>query len=213
MKKNDLIDLIDRMNDNTPSNSSEQSISWLAHRETEKIDDKTVFPLLREFVEAKKSNKYKSLRDNAYFIMGKALSKTMIDEYCAYLIERLSSEEDKYALMHMLDLLAGLSIPEDIDISQIILCSESDKWQIRHTAIGALGASSTARSRQALLKWVDQQDAKKYRDEIIYANAALGKVGKTEDIRTIEKHASSKIRDIRISAVSAIDNIRSRDNS
>jgi HEAT repeat protein len=213
MERSDLIDLIDRMNDNTSSNSSEQSISWLAHREAEKIDDITVLPLLREFVEVMKTNKYKSFRDNAYYIMGKALSKTMIDEYCVYLIERLSSEEDKYVLMHMLDLLAGLSIPEDIDISQIILCSESDKWQIRHSAIGAFGASSNARSRQALLKWVDQQDEKKYRYEIIYANVSLGKVGKTEDISTLEKHASSKIRDVRISAVFAIDSIKARDNS
>jgi len=53
---------------------------------------------------------------------------------------------------------------------------------------------------------------KKYKYEIAYANACLNKIGLQENIAYLEKHADSKIRDIKISAKLAIESIMSRMN-
>ncbi|ETA81384.1 hypothetical protein T472_0206715 [Youngiibacter fragilis 232.1] len=210
MGKNYLIDLINRMADVTHSQSSYQSISWYAHREAEEIDDVSVLPLLQEFIMTRNSKEETRLRDSAYFILGKVLRNIMVDEYCNYFIRRLTDEEDKYLLMNMLDRIADLNISEDADISPIIMCSKNDKWQIRHSGIRALQASSTKKSRNALLFWVNQDDEKKFQYEITYANSALNRIGMIEDIPFIEKHAYSKKRDVRESAILAIESIKSR---
>ena len=210
MKKDYLLDLINRMIDDTPSQSSDQSISWNAHREAAAIDNVTIFPLLREFIMTRSSKKENQHRDSAYYILGKVLRNKMDDEYCNYLIKRLTDEDDKYLLMNMLDRIADLNISVDTDISPIITCSKSNKWQIRHSAIRALQACSTEKSREALLFWVNQDDDKKFQYEITFANAALNCIGLIEDIPFIEKHAFSKRRDVRESAILAIESIKKR---
>lgn len=63
----------------------------------------------------------------------------------------------------------------------------------------------------ALLFFVNQEDEKKYSYEITYANASLGKIGLKDDIPFLKKHIKSRKRDIRDSAVFAIERIKERD--
>lgn len=60
--------------------------------------------------------------------------------------------------------------------------------------------------------YINQDDEKKYKYEIIYANSSLSKIEIREDIKFLEKHINSRIPDIRYSARLAIENIKRINN-
>ena len=212
MTKGQLEELIERMCVEEKCASSDESIRWHACREAEKISDSSLFPILQEFISlnSEDNKKDKKIRRAIYFIIGKMLQNSFDENLCKFLIERLNIENDKYALSEILDLLSFISIPEKIDISPLISCCTNDKWLIRYSAIQALGASATKESKEMITYYLNQTDYKKYKDEIIYANVALGKIGNIDDIPILEKYLTSRIRDIKISAKFAIENIKSR---
>ena len=119
-------------------------------------------------------------------------------------------ETDKYILEHILGCLTWVDIPWNVDIEPIIRLSKSDKWLIRQSAIQALGSSATVKSKEALYFYLNQTDEKKYKFEIIYANVALGIIGKSEDIPILEQHLFSRIADVRDSSLYAIESIKER---
>ena len=209
MDEDKLYDLIARMTIKEQLTSSEESVSWNAYREAERISDETVYPILKKIIE--ENHKNKAVREAAYVIIGYSLRNIFNKEACIFLIQRLDEETDKYVVACILDKLARIHIPEDIDMSLVIKCSQNDKWQIRHSALDALGSSATKANRNALLFFINQEDENKYKYEIIYANASLGKIGLKEDIPFLEKHIKSRKRDIRASALFAIDRIKERE--
>lgn len=209
MDEDKLYDLIARMTIKEQLTSSEESVSWNAYREAERISDETVYPILKKIIE--ENHKNKAVREAAYVIIGYYLRNIFNKEACIFLIQRLDEETDKYVVACILDKLARIHIPEDIDMSLVIKCSQNDKWLIRHSALNALGSSSTHANREALLFFINQEDEKKYEYEIIYANASLGSIGSKEDIPFLEKHVKSRKRDIRDSARFAIDRIKERE--
>ena len=209
MDEDKLYDLIARMTIKEQLTSSEESVSWNAYREAERISDETVYPILKKIIE--ENHKNKAVREAAYVIIGYSLRNIFNKEACIFFIQRLDEEADKYVVACMLDKLARIHIPEDIDMSLVIKCSQNDKWLIRHSALNALGSSSTHANREALLFFINQEDEKKYEYEIIYANASLGSIGSKEDIPFLEKHVKSRKRDIRDSARFAIDRIKERE--
>ena len=209
MDEDKLYDLIARMTIKEQLTSSEGSVSWNAYREAERISDETVYPILKKIIE--ENHKNKAVRRAAYVIIGYSLRNIFNKEACIFLIQRLDEETDKYVVACILDKLARIHIPEDIDMSLVIKCSQNDKWLIRHSALNALGSSSTHANREALLFFINQEDEKKYEYEIIYANASLGSIGSKEDIPFLEKHVKSRKRDIRDSARFAIDRIKERE--
>ena len=206
-------ELIGRMTVKERAVSSDESISWHAHREAEKISDASVFPLLMKIVEDNRQKKQKDIRDAAYFIMGKVLLRTFSREACEFLIRQLEKETDRYILSEILDLIKDLKLPADVDISLIIACTKHEKWDVRHSAIRALGASNTAESKEALAYFLNQEDENKYNYEITYANAALGRIGTKEDIPLLEKHMNSRKHDMRDSARFAIQKIIDRERT
>ncbi len=205
-----LVDLIDRMCNE--DDCSSKSISWQDYREAEKLSDTSLLPFLQNTITENKNSckKDKKIRSSVYFIIGKIIGNSFDENACKFLIERLNVETDKYIISGILDLLVGINIPWNIDIAPIVHCAKSDKWQIRHSAIYALGSSATTESKEVLYFYLNQTDEKNYRYEIIYANASLGKIGKKEDIPVLEKHLNSRIRDIKNSAAYAIESIRKR---
>ena len=209
MDEDKLYDLIARMTIKEQLTSSEESVSWNAYREAERISDETVYPILKKIIE--ENHKNKAVREAAYVIIGYSLRNIFNKEACIFLIQRLDEETDKYVVACILDKLARIHISEDIDMSLVIKCSQNDKWQIRHSALSALGSSATHANRDALLYFINQEDEKKYEYEIIYANASLGKIGLKEDIPFLEKHIKSRKRDISDSALFAIDRIKERE--
>lgn len=205
-----IYNLISRMTIREEVTSSEKSIRWHAYREAEKISDENVYPILAKIIE--ENHKNKETRSAAYTIIGYSLRKNFNKEACELLISKLGEETDKNVVSGILDRLACICIPEDIDMCLVIKCSQNDKWLIRHSAISALGSSATQANRDALLFYINQEDEKKYKYEITYANGALGQIGLKSDIPYLEKHIKSRKRDIRETAQYAIDRINERED-
>ena len=209
MDEDKIYDLIARMTIKEHDISSKESESWNAYREAERISDETVYPILMRIIE--ENHKNKAIREAAYIIMGYSLRNIFNKEACIFLIQKLDEETYIQGVTSILESLACIHIPEDIDMSLVIKCSQNDKWQIRQSALSALGSSATHANRNALLFFINQEDEKKYEYEIIYANASLGKIGLKGDIPYIEKHIKSRKRAISDSALFAIDRIKERE--
>lgn len=214
MKKEDLYVLINEMNDDTPYSCSSESISWKALRRAEKLNDKALYPILKEIIlenEHKRDVCKRQIRDRAYFIGGKLLANAFDYEFCEFYIDRLNCETSKYVLSSMLDCLAEFDVPQSPNIDLIVECTQNEKWQIRFSAIQALGSFDTNKSRECLRTFVNLDDEKRYDYEIVYAQAALGRIGKKEDIKLLQKHANSRKVDMKISTRFAIERIENRE--
>lgn len=201
-------ELLQRMITKEEVKSSDESVSWKAHREAEKLTDVSLYPILKELILLNSKPKDKNYRNAAYFVMGKLIKNIPDNDGIDFYLKRLEVETDKYILSSMLDIVSEIKIPTNISIKIIVSLSVSDKWLIRHSAINALGSSATSESKQALYYYINQVDEKAYKYEIVYANASLGKIGSLEDIPTLEQHIKSKIRDIHDSAEFAINRIQ-----
>ena len=171
--------------------------------------DPKLFPLLREIIEEQADAQ---IRRNAYFQLGKLLRRSMNVEHCRFLIARLEQETDKHVLAAMLTGLGELVLPSEIGIDPIISLSRHENRMIRHQAIAALKASNTDASREVVRYWVQQTDEKQCRFELVYAHAALSSIGTAEDVELLERHANSRLQDVKSSALYAIDQIQRREN-
>lgn len=205
-----LQDLITRMGTAEQTADSRDSVSWKAYREAETIDDPALLPSLEAIIAAHPKPRERQIRCDAYFVYGKILKNHFTEEGCAYLISRLRLEKNKYALYPLLDRLRDLPIPAEMDIAPVLQCARHEQWTVRHSAIRALGACPTEESREALRWYLCQEDEKAYRQEIIYAQASLGRIGTPEDIPLIEPRLRSRSRDVKLSAEIAIERIRAR---
>lgn len=207
MKKDELYTLLDQMTSPDHIIDLLNAPKW-PWTKKHHLNEEELFPLLQEFIVSGSSKAETQIRENAYSILGKLLSRVMEAEYCQFLIDSLDRESDKSVLHTILACLSRLQLSVELDITPIVACSQNEAWQVRHSAIMALGTSDTDAAREAVRYWVFQEDEKQYKLEIIYANAALGYIGNADDIALLEKHAYSRIRDIKDSAIFAIDQIR-----
>lgn len=212
MNKEKILVLLEHMRKDSVSANSSKGVCRRAHRKAEKLSDPALFPLLRDIIGDNEGKEKKELRTNAYFIITSLLKKAMIPEYCQFILDRLSKESDKYILSSMLDGIAQLHIPEEVNLDALIECTKSDKWLVRHSAINALRASDSECSREAACYWAAQSDEKAFKYEIIYANASLAYIGELEDVHLLERHINSGIPDIRESVLFAIKCIKARNN-
>lgn len=206
-----LIDLINRMS--TKENdisSSHESVRWKAHREAETLTAPEYSPILKEMIIKYSAKKYTKIRNAIYFALGKVLKKTPATEYLAFIVNQLSVETDKYLLSHMLDRIGDLLLPNEVSIEPILICTKDERWQVRYSAISALKASPTVESRNAIIDFIKLEDERKYKSEIVYANAVLSYIGMMEDIPFIQLHIKSRIHDIKDSATNAINKIEHR---
>lgn len=183
---------------------------WRFWRRKAQLKEQEVLPLLREYLQCRDHNSHTQLRENAYCLFAKCLEQNFDSAHCQFLIDRLEAERDKNVLHTMLSGICRLRLPSDICIAPIAACSKSEKWLIRHSAIQALATSDTEASREAVRYWVRQADEKRYKYELIYGNAALGCIGTPDDIALLERHIHSRVRDVRDSAMYAVDSIRQR---
>ena len=205
-----VLSLVERMScDEKPCNS-DNSISWHAYREVERTADREWLPYLQEIIDENKAPKQKDIRKAVYFDAHAILKKKYDADVCAFLLDALTFEQDKYILSAILDGLAWMESASDLDPGIIIELSKHEKWLIRHSAIQALGSFPKEESKKALYFYLMQEDEKAYRNEIIYANASLGKIGNEADIPVLERHIRSRSRDIKESAKFAIGSIRER---
>ena len=106
--------------------------------------------------------------------------------------------------------LTGIVIPAGLDISPILALAKSDVHGVRHAAIMALGACPRKESREVLAYYLTQEDEKKFKYEIYYANIAMQDIGELEDIPLLERFIKSRKPDIKMTAQYAIQFIRER---
>lgn len=220
MDKTGLLALIAKMNTKEEHFTvSSETASWKAHREAETLTDPALFPLLREIIEAHDGKKKdrREIRDAAYFIFGRLMQVSFEEDACAFYLQRLSAETDKYILSSMLERiydwwrLAGKTVPAGLDISGVLTLARDDRRSVRHSAIRALGACPGEESRELLRDYLLREDEKAYQYEIYYANIAMQSIGKPEDIPLLERFLKSRRPDIKITAQYAIQFIQTRD--
>lgn len=219
MEKNELLELIARINtkDEQFTNSTE-TIQWKALREAETLTDPALFPLLQEIIEAHKGKQKKTrdIRGAAYFIFGRLMQVSFNQNACAFFLQQLAIETNKYILSAMLDRvrdwrqLSGKTIPDNLDISPILTLTKHDQHLVRHSAIRALSACPRKESRDALRYYLNQEDEKAYQYEIYYANIAMQSIGEPEDIPLLERSLKSRRPDLKITAQYAIQYIKER---
>ena len=65
------------------------------------------------------------------------------------------------------------------------------------------------KTKNALYAFLER-DRKKYKNEIVYAIASLGRIGTADDIPALEKFLEVRIQDMRIAAEFAIGRIKER---
>lgn len=209
MTKEQVVILIEQMNAVANASSSD-NISWQAYREAETLHDSLLFPILEEIICDNTTTKGNRVRKAAYFIFGKILKNRFEWAACDFLIQQLTRETNKYIIADILDRVAEIELPADMNIEPIILHSKSDIGLIRHSAIRALGSSATQYSIEALAYYLNQTEERTFKYELVYANAALGRIGDESTIPLLEKHTSSRIRDVRDSAKFAIERIKEK---
>lgn len=211
--KSYLEDLVARINVKEEYTSSAESVSWHAYREAEKLEDPSAFGVLEIMLSEHAKKKDKKYRNAVYFIYGNLLKRYPEKERIEFYLDQLPKEADKYVLESMLGNLEYIPTQRDISVETIIELTKSEKWQIRHSAIIALGSFLSAEGKAVLHSFIGQTDEKKYEYEIIYATAALGKIGTEEDLPILETHIKSRKRDVRESAKYAVESVKARIDS
>lgn len=204
-----LTELLNRMCDNSDHNMAagfvgSKTISWIATREAEKLTEEKYIGQLIEFIEKEKNKKK---RDKAYFIVSKIAMNINNLDTVKFLIYRMEKETDKYLLMSMLDRIADLNKPKGTDLTNIINATENEKWQIRHSAIGALKKTNDELAEKHLLNLLNKTQDK---FDIIYCISTLSCIGTENAIPYLEKHLTSRTKDIKIGADNTIKEIRNR---
>lgn len=207
-----LTDLIDRMNDTSDQKmehgyKSSETVSWKALREAEKIDNIDFVPQLIDFIDKEKNKKN---RDRAYFILGHLAKNTTDRSATQYLIHRVDQEIDKYIIGSLLDRIADLEKPKGTDLTPIIKATKNNKWLIRHSAIQALENSNDQVAENTLIEILNKSEDP---SDLTYSNSTLNKIGTAKAIPNLERHLSSRKRDVKISAKLAIEEIRKRNEN
>ena len=199
-----LVNLIERMctKDNLASGyNSDNSASWNAYRDAEKLTDEKYIPQLMEYISVEKK---KEFRRAAYFILGKLLAKTVDSTAIQFYVNRILLETDKYILSAMLGGLQDVKKDSSIDISPIIQCISSDKWLVRQAAIKALEKTNHEIARETIQAIVQLEDHKKNKYDISYAISVLATIGTIEDVALLKPLITSRIRDIKEGAKFAV---------
>jgi HEAT repeat protein len=200
----ELQQLLDRFCDNSQKEGSTQTVAWHAHREAEVIIDRSV---VDELVTRLTSEPDREVRRNVYFVIGK-VGKNLSDPSCArILIDRLGHEDNKYVLSAMLNVLADIPKPNEVDLSPVFAFLKDKRWLVRHSAIKALENAQSVAAEERLIEHLsDTQDPY----DQVYCNATLNSMGSPRAIPAIAANLKSRKRDVRDSARFAINAIQSR---
>jgi HEAT repeat protein len=120
-------------------------------------------------------------------------------------LDRLKSARSKYDIAAVLDALA--SAPEPFSVNRLVVEMTLDKrWLVRQSAISALGNAVGSEVEDALLRAAERaQDPQ----DLVYVNAALGKVGCHRSLSYLAQAVSHRKEDVATSALAALEKIGS----
>jgi len=199
-----LANLIERMALSEPGVDSSASVSWHAHREAETVTDLSALPELCVYLD---SNPRPHLRAAAYFLIGKIGKNTGNTDCAAALAARAALEIDKYALSGLLNRLADLSKPIQIDLSPVFALLRDPRWLVRHSAIASLKNSVSPESELRILELLSGSTDS---HDVAYCQATLNSIGTAISLPALRSRLSSRSRDVRMSAQLAIEAIEMR---
>lgn len=199
-----LADLIDRLASQEPATSSDESISWAAHREAEKLNDMS---MVDELLIALDGERTRARRRACCFVIGK-IGSNLQDARCAQVLLDVSRREtDRYVVAAILERVAEMRKPATFDLSRVYDLLDDERWLVRHAAIRALDRSESEEAELRLLRHLGStQDP----SDQTYGHSVLHQIGTARSIPLLEVNARSRKRDVRLSAEAAILAIRSR---
>ena len=200
-----LTDLIARMAVCDGNINSNQSVSWLAHREAEALSDASLISELADFVQKESTQDSKKA---AYFILGKLGEKFPESECAAFLLAQAKKERNKYVLATLLVALGHISKPSDLDLTPAYAFLADERWSVRHSAIQSLTRTNSPEVENMILRVLETTND---RYDVVYCQATLNEIGTAKAIPFIAKNLKSRKRDVRDSAQLAIEAIEARE--
>lgn len=209
--RSELIQLLDRMTDKSvdalDSRDYPQTVAWNAHRDAEKLTDRSIVDELVDYIQKERSE---PLRRNAHFIIGK-IGKNNQDETCAeILIGELKRAKSKYTIGGLLDRIRDIPKPIEVDLDPVYALLSDSRPSVRHSAICALINSSHPESEERVIQvLIETED---HFDQI-YCNSTLNLIGTAQAIPYLEKFTKAKNQDVKMSARLAIEAIKQRASS
>jgi HEAT repeat protein len=118
-------------------------------------------------------------------------------------LERLRNARTKHDIASALDALARA--PERYAVDPLIVQLAADeRWLVRHSALGALGNAAGSEVEDVLLA-VAERTQDPY--DLVYVNAALGKVGSQRSLSYLTQAVSHAKEDVATSALAALTKI------
>jgi HEAT repeat protein len=204
--ENNLLELIKQMsesdsiyNEKEGYSTNEGSPSWNAFRKAEQLTDTTVIPFLKNLLEKSKD---RETRENIYFTFGKIGVNTGDKRVVDILLKRLEVETNKYTLEMILDRIA-----EQEDVSDglpIIKCINDNRWQVRYSAIEALGKCKSPAAEDALIKVITESQDE---NDLRYAICSLCDMSATKSIPYLLPLVKHTKADVRRAAIGALDEL------
>lgn len=184
---NDLIQKINGELDKEQIRKSEDTNSWKANREAEKLANKSLFPILQNLL---KVEKIQGRREAAYVILGHLARNTQDSTIIEYIARNLIHEQDDQTVNQMLITIHQAGLLFSNHINDIIHLAESRNELIRQGALLCLGLdkNKTKSSIKVLLK-ILQNSENKY--DLKYSIASIGKIGSKEIIGTLKSLAEN----------------------
>jgi HEAT repeat protein len=184
--------------------SSGDSVSWLAHREAERLSDDSLIDDLEVLVG---SSKRKEVRKAAYFILGAIGKNTGSRKVAAILVSRSRSETDKYVLSSLLESLAKVEKPDAVSLEPVFDLLEEPRWLVRHAAINALTGARSGEAEERVLAHLKKTDDP---FDKIYCHVTLNDIGTARSIPQISLSLTSRKPDVKGTAQDAIQAIHAR---
>jgi len=196
--------LLTRMAAKCTEPDSSKSVSWVAHREAERLNDLTMVDELSDHLQAEQ---VRQRRLACLFIIGKLGANQAHYDCAEIILAALAQEQDKYVLSAALDLIRDIPKPASVNLSFVYDLLADPRWLVRHAAIRALEGSEASASEDCVLHLLSTTtDA----DDQIYCHSTLNRIGTARSIPHLEKGAESRKRDVRMSAQSALAAIQER---
>jgi len=186
--------------------NSENSISWHAHREAEQLADISMIDELKSFLVEKPS---KEERSAAYFILGKIGTNSVSQRCATALIKYSTIETDKYLLSNILDRIADIPLEAEVELDPLFLLLNDKRWLVRRSAIQSLKGSENSNAETKLL---DVLAAVTDPIDIVFCHSTLNRIGTRKSLPAIKQGLTSRKRDVKMSAQSAIEAIETRED-
>lgn len=197
-----ITDLIGRMLDYSwpeGATSSEDTASWKAYREAEKLDNESLIPEFIAFIESEKNDEKRS---KAYWVLGKITENTSNQATLQYLVNQLEKEQKNSVLGEILTGIEHIKKPAETDLNPIFNILKSDNEEIKNEAIVALSHTENPRVEPLLLEICQNENTDEYR--LWRCIWILQHVGTRASLPVLEILAGHNKMDVSASALYAI---------